>query len=60
MADYKTMYTDLFNAVTEAIEILKDAQIKAEKTYIETSDIDKDTISPFLSMGDFVDYEKLT
>ena len=60
MADYKTMYTDLFNAVTEAIEILKYAQIKAEKTYIETSDIDKDTISPFLSMGDFVDYEKLT
>ena len=60
MADYKTMYTDLFNAVTEAIEILKYAQIKAEKTYIETSDIDKDTISPFLSMGDFVDYAKLT
>ena len=60
MADNKTMYTDLFNAVTEAIEILKYAQIKAEKTYIETSDIDKDTISPFLSMGDFVDYEKLT
>ena len=60
MADYKTMYTDLFNAVTEAIEILKDAQINAEKTYIETRDIDKDTISPFLSMGDFVDYEKLT
>ena len=34
MTDYKTMYTDLFKAVTEAIDILKEAQVRAEHTYI--------------------------
>lgn len=41
MTDYKSMYTDLFKAVTESIEILKQAQIKAENTYIDTSEPDK-------------------
>lgn len=37
MADYKTMYEDLFNSVTTAIEILQEAQINAENTYINTT-----------------------
>jgi hypothetical protein len=37
MADYKTMYEDLFNSVTKAIEILQEAQINAENTYINTT-----------------------
>lgn len=36
MPDYKFMYLSLFNSVTDAIEILKAAQIKCENTYIET------------------------
>lgn len=40
MADYKTMYENLFNSVTKAIEILQEAQIKAENTYITTTDPD--------------------
>ncbi|MEG2000022.1 MAG: hypothetical protein RR053_01315 [Evtepia sp.] len=34
MADYKTMYTTLFNATTDAIKILKDAQFATEELYI--------------------------
>ncbi len=34
MPDYKVMYFDLFNSVTKAIEILCDAQKKAEEAYI--------------------------
>ena len=34
MADFKKMYYDLFNSITDAIEILKKAQIKAEEEYI--------------------------
>ena len=36
MPDYKTMYLDLFNSVTEAIEKLSEAQKKAEETYISS------------------------
>ena len=38
MPDYKTMYLDLFNAVTDAIETLCEAQKKAEETFIESSE----------------------
>lgn len=30
------MYLSLFNSVTDAIELLKAAQVKCENTYIET------------------------
>ena len=36
MPDYKSMYTELFNSVTDAIVILQEAQKKAEEKYIET------------------------
>ena len=48
MTDYKSMYEDLFKAVTEAIEILKEAQIRAEHTYITTAE-------PIVDLSDEVD-----
>ena len=41
MPDYKTMYTELFNSVTDAIELLQEAQKKAEESYIESSEEDE-------------------
>ena len=38
MADYKKMYLQMYNAITDAIEILKEAQIKAEEEFIESED----------------------
>ena len=38
MADYKSMYYKLFNAFTDAIEILQKAQQETEDIYIDTSD----------------------
>ena len=38
MPDYKAMYLDLFNSVTDAIEILCEAQKKAEETFIDSSE----------------------
>ncbi len=35
MINYKKLYFQLFNAVTDAIEILQKAQIDAEDAYIE-------------------------
>lgn len=40
MPDYKTMYYKLFNAVTDSIEILKQAQLEAEELYITSSEKD--------------------
>ncbi len=34
MADYKEMYKTLFQAMTQAIDIMQEAQIKAEEMYI--------------------------
>lgn len=34
MPDYQKMYLGLFNAVTDAIELLQKAQQQAEETYI--------------------------
>ena len=47
MPDYKKMYTDLFKSVTQAIEILKQAQIDAEETYINSSENDDKKIMQF-------------
>ena len=54
MPDYKKMYTDLFKSVTQAIEILKQAQIDAEETYINSSENDDKKIMQFkiLKEGD--------
>ena len=35
MADYKDMYYNLFNKLTDVIEELKEIQSQAEKMYIE-------------------------
>ncbi|MBQ7900599.1 MAG: hypothetical protein IJ365_01370 [Clostridia bacterium] len=47
MTDYKSMYVDLFNAITEAVEALKQAQIKTENTYVDTSAPDYELITEF-------------
>ena len=36
MPDYKEMYLKLFNKVTDAIEILKEAQKETEEIYIKS------------------------
>ena len=36
MVDYKTMYYKLFNAITDAVEILQSAQIETEEMYMDT------------------------
>ena len=38
MPDYKSMYLDLFNSITDAIEKLSEAQKKAEEAYISSED----------------------
>lgn len=38
MADYKEMYYQLFNEVTDVIERLKEIQKKAEEIYIEAGE----------------------
>ena len=44
MPNYKKMYHDLFNSVTDAIESLKEAQIKAEEEYINSSEKDSEKL----------------
>ena len=34
MADHKSMYLKLFNAVTDAVNILQNAQAEAEEMYV--------------------------
>jgi len=38
MPDYKTMYFELFNKLTDAIAILQEAQRKAEDAYIKSEE----------------------
>lgn len=38
MTDYKKMYLELFNGVSEAIDILQKTQQKTENIYIESED----------------------
>ncbi|MBQ4101063.1 MAG: hypothetical protein IJC83_05915 [Oscillospiraceae bacterium] len=38
MADYKKMYSILFNEMTKAIDILQQAQIKTEEMFISADD----------------------
>ena len=44
MPDYKGMYKELFGAVTEAIEILKEAQVKTEEMYILSGENDDNKV----------------
>ena len=43
MSLYKEMYTLLFNAMSDAIRIMQDAQIKAEEVFV-TSEEANDTL----------------
>ncbi len=38
MPDYKKMYTTLFNSVTDAIEILQQAQNETEEIFVNSSE----------------------
>ena len=38
MPDYARMYRELFNAVTDAVEILQKAQLRTEELYMEADD----------------------
>lgn len=38
MADYKTMHTKLFNAVTDTVNLLQAAQVETEEMFIEQED----------------------
>ncbi len=40
MPNYEKMYKELFNALTEAIEILQKAQQAAEELYISSAETD--------------------
>ena len=46
MPDYKSMYFDLFNSITDAIEKLSDAQRKAEEKFINSSENDEKAKNP--------------
>lgn len=39
MPDYKSMYFRLFNRISDAIEILQQAQIESEHTFISDDDV---------------------
>lgn len=40
MKNYKKLYFELFNKVTDAIELLQEAQQQMESLYIESSNFD--------------------
>ena len=48
MPDYKTMYFDLFNSVSDAIEILSEAQKRAEELYINSQENEEETKNPII------------
>ena len=41
MRDYKEMYYKLFNSITDALEILKEAQIETEEMFINSDEEDE-------------------
>ena len=49
MANYANMYQRLFQAQTEAIEILQDAQRDAEELYISAPDTNITVLNPVAS-----------
>jgi len=42
MPDYQKMYTTLFNAVTDSIRLLQDAQREVEELYIQDEQSHRD------------------
>lgn len=44
MPDYKTMYFDLFNLVTDAIEILRKAPRKAEENFVNSYENEEEKV----------------
>ena len=38
MADYKKMYLDLFNGITDVIDQLKQLQLEAEERFIQSEE----------------------
>lgn len=42
MTDYKSLYYQLFNKITDVIEELKDVQKRAEELYINASSVSED------------------
>ena len=44
MVNYKKLYFRLFNAITDAIEILQKAQIDAEEAYIEDGEDESNSL----------------
>ena len=49
MPDYKSMYFDLFNSITDAIEILSKAQKKAEEDFINAFENEENQVKNTLS-----------
>ena len=47
MADYKEMYLKLSRAVTQATDILKEAQLECEEIYVNSSENDDNKIMQF-------------
>ena len=47
MPDYKTMYFKLFNAITDAVEILTKAQQETEEIYINSSEEENERVKKF-------------
>jgi len=46
MADYKSMYTKLFNSVTDAIGILQNAQAETEEMFLSQKDTEIVVLNP--------------
>lgn len=46
MADYKTMYTALFNAITDTILILQTAQVKTEEMFLSQEEPNITVLEP--------------
>lgn len=42
MADYKKMYLDLFNGITDVIEQLKQLQMDAEEHFIQSEEVEEE------------------
>jgi len=58
MADYKTMYTKLFNATTDAIGILQKAQQDTEETFIMSPESVLSLVAPIITVDDGDDTQK--
>ena len=52
MPDYKKMYFELYNAVTDAIDHLQNGQCEGEDAYVENED------APLTILPDFAEVEK--